>query len=378
MTQYTRFYGLDVHKDTIAIALACRDGPPAEFLGRIMNRDFAVQKWIKRNLSNGDVAAQSLFCYEAGPCGYGLHRFLRDRGMACQVIAPGMTPQKPNQRIKTDRLDAIKLATYLRGGHLTPIWVPDERHEAFRQLLRVRVHAVDDRTRYRHRLTKFLLAKGIHPPEGTRNWTKAHTRWLDGLRWTYPEDDLIFREMRHQIQEATDRIARFDTHISDGIQTSPLRAAIEALQCLKGFALITSASVCAEIGDIRRFEHPKSLMGYSGLIPGVQQSGSTRREGGITKAGNIHLREALVEAAWAYRYPPKVGEALAKRQKNQPAEVIRIGYQAQARLHKRYRSLLSRGKHRNEVVVAIAREMLGFVWEVLITVSASQPMALAA
>jgi len=377
MTHYTRFIGLDVHKDTIAIAVAARDGPPAEFVGRIPNRDYAVQRWLKRHL---DISrqAESLFCYEAGPCGYELYRLLKGQGIACQVIAPGMTPQKPNERIKTDRLDAIKLATFLRSGHLTPIWVPDEQHEAFRCLLRMRRRAAEDRTRFRHRLTKFLLTKSVHPADRTRNWSKQHTRWLDTLTWSRVEDDFAFREMRHQIQEATDRIARIETSISECIQSSPLRPAIETLQCLKGFALITSATVCAEIGDIRRFEQPTSLMGYSGLIPGVYQSANTIRQRGITKAGNVHLRDALIEASWAYRYPPKTSQALASRQRNQSPEAIRIGFNAQTRLHKRYRYLLRCGKHHNKVIVAIARELLGFVWELLMTVPPSPQSSLAA
>jgi transposase len=378
MAYYTRFYGLDVHKDSISIAVALRDGPPAEFVSRIINRNERVLQWLKRELTDPMVAAQSLFCYEAGPCGYELYRFLRDRGIACEVIAPGMTPRKPNERNKTDRLDAIKLATYLRSGHLTPIWVPDEQHEAFRRLLRVRRCIVQDRTRCRHRLSKLLLATGRHAPDKVNNWTQRHQQWLNSLTWEQPEDQMIFEEMRYQLQEVTSRLERLDAAIAKRVEEHPLKAAIEAVQCLKGFALVTAATVCAEIGDIRRFEKPTHLMGYSGLVPGVHQSGGTTRQTGITKAGNAHLRAVLVEAAWAYRYAPRVGVALAKRQQGQSAAVIEASYRAQVRLHNRYRHFMSQGKHRNQAVTAVAKESLGFVWEVLMIVSASSQPSLAA
>jgi transposase len=372
MSDYTRFYGLDVHKDTIAIAVAESDGHPAEFLGRIMNRPDRMQSWLKRYLSDPVEKRESLMCYEAGPCGYGLYRYLTSKGLACWVIAPGLTPRKPNERIKTDRRDALKLANYLRSGHLDPIWVPDEKHEAFRRLLRSRYRVVGDRTRFRHRLTKFLLCYGCNPPEGVNNWTLKHEEWLDSLSWERPEDDLLFRELRHEITEATDRVKRLEEAIAKSVATSPLRVSIEALQCLKGFELVTAATVCAEIGDIRRFAHPTSLMSYCGLVPGVHISGETHWETGITKTGNVHLRRVLVEAAWSHRHPPHIGRTLARRQKGQPVEVIDISWRAQHRLNSRYRQLMARGKDQNKAIAAVARESLGFIWETLMVVTDAQ------
>lgn len=377
MSDYTRFVGLDVHKDTIAIAVAQKGRGDPEYLGRIINAEEAVNRWLNKERKRWQTLEDTLVCYEAGPCGYVLYRQLASCGIQCQVVAPGLTPKKPTDRVKTDRRDAMKLARLLRAGELTPIWVPDEAHEAFRSLLRAREAAVVSRTRVRHQLSKFLLCHGLIHPSGTRAWTQRHEQWLNQIEWEYPSDQLVFCEYRHCIQESLDRVRRFEEHITKFVDTSPWRPVIEALQCLRGFGLITATTVYAELGSVARFARPPQLMSYAGLVPGENSSGGRSRHLSITKAGNAHLRRVLVEAAWHYRHQPYVSQTLRRRQAGQPAEVVQISWRAQTRLNSRYRRFLGRGKEKNRAVVAVAREMLGFIWEILQVVDApaAEPLA---
>ena len=377
MRQYSRYVGLDTHKDTIAIAVAEKGREDALYLGRIVNEEAAIGRWLGRQRERWGTLDDVLMCYEAGPCGYGLYRYLKERGQECLVVAPGLTPHKPNERIKTDRRDAQKLAKYLRAGELTTIWVPDEEHEAFRRLLRLRAKSVTDRTRARHQLSKFLLSQSRRVPQGINNWTTRHERWLDTLRWENANDALVFIELRHHIREGTDRLERLEQAISGAVQTSPLEKGIKALQCLKGFQEITAATVCAELGEGARFSTPRELMSYTGLVPGIESSGNQCKHFSITKVGNSHLRRVLIEAAWSYRHPPRVGPSLRRRQTGQPAEVVRVSWKAQTRLNGRYRRLVGRGKETNKVITAIARELVGFAWEVLriLPPIAPQPIA---
>ena len=378
MTYYTRFVGLESHKDTIAIAVAKLGRGDAEYLGRIPNSEEAIGRWLNRKRRRWGSLDDVLMCYEAGPCGYALYRYLTARRVKCEVVAPGLTPKKPTDRIKTDRRDAMKLARLLRAGELTPIWVPDKAHEAFRTLLRAREAVVMDRTRARHQVSKLLLCRGVMPPEGTNAWTERHERWLNTLEWEDPSERLVFCEYRQRIRESADRVLRFEKHIQEAVQMTPYSSAIVALQCLRGFGLITSATVYAELGAVARFARPSQLMSYAGLVPGEYSSGTKTRRLSITKAGNSHLRRVLVEAAWQYRHAPYVSKALQRRQVGQPLEVLRISWKAQTRLNGRYRRLLGRGKEKNRVAVAIARELLGFVWEILQVVSVPEAQPLAA
>jgi transposase len=357
---------MDVHKASISIAMAEQGLAEPIFLSRIANDEAALDRWLRRQYQRWGSFADVLACYEAGPCGYGLYRYLRNRGLPCWVVAPGLVPQQPTRkRIKTDRRDAIKLAKALRGGELESIWVPDARHEALRRLVRNRYRCVHDRTRARQQLTKFLLLHSLSPPPKATPWTRRHARWLDTLPWPDANDEFVFGELRHHIRECCDRLDRYGEAMEAAVADSPLRPAIEALQCLKGFRLITATAVCTELGDIARFLRPDQLMSYAGLVPGVQASGERYQTLGITKAGNRHLRTPLVEAAWSYRHRPHVGVDLIKRQKGQPAEVVAISWKAQHRLNRQYRQLVGRGKHRNKAIVAVARELLGFVWQIL-------------
>lgn len=298
MKHYTRFVGLDVHKDTIlpAVAAAGR-GDPLVF-GRMPNEDQVIVRWLHRRLRPWGTLHDVLFCYQAGPCGYGIYRLWTGLGPDCQVVALSLVPRRASDRVKTDRRDACQLARLLRAGELTPIWVPDEEHEAFRNLLRAREATVEDRTRSRHRLTKFLDRSSVRPPKGANRWTYRFNRWLDSLKLDQPADQFVFLELRHHIRENTDRLSRLEAYIKESVETSAWRPAIKALQCLRGFKLVTAATVVTELGDIARLSHPRRLMSYAGLVPGESSSGNRVRRLSITKAGNTHLRRILGQAAW--------------------------------------------------------------------------------
>ena len=361
----TRFVGLDVHAATIAAAVAEANGE-VRVLGVIPNQPEAVRRLVKR-LGPAD---QLRACYEAGPCGYTLYWQLAELGVACQVVAPTLVPVKAGDRVKTDRRDAARLARSLRSGDLTPVWVPDAAHEALRDLVRAREAAKKDQLRARHRLQKFLLRHGHRPPAGTKAWTERYRRWLAGLRFELPAQEATRLDYLTEVDHARDRIARLERALDEAIETvpAPMRAVIEALQALRGIAKVAAVTVVAEVGQLSRFARARQLMGYSGAVPSEHSSGPRIRHGGITKTGNAHLRRIVVEAAWTYRHRPAVGAALRQRQARQSEAVKAIAWKAQHRLHSRYRHLLGRGKSKQQVVTAIARELLGFIWAIGVAV----------
>jgi len=373
MEEYTHFVGVDQHADGLSLAVAYAGRERDEYLGQIPNDPEAIARWVRRRALLWGGMKRTLWCYEAGPCGFGLQRQLTQMKIDCLVVAPGLVPKKPTERVKTDRRDAGKLARLLRAGELTPIWVPDEEHEALRDLVRARETARDDLARQRHRLKKFLLRQGRRPPEGVRAWTNRYEEWLNAVKFSRAPHQEVWAEQRQAIREAEGRLARLDKAVEEAVQGSHWWPAVKALQCLRGFKVVTAATLVVELGERVLFCEPEQLMSYSGLVPGEDSSGERTRRGRITKAGNAHVRRVLVEAAWHYRHQPAVGRELKCRQKGQPAEIIEISWRAQQRLHKRYRKLLGRGKDKNKVVVALARELLGFVWEImrLVMVSAS-------
>jgi len=360
MSEGTMFVGLDVHKDDIAVAVARAGGGAPESRGTIPNRPEAVRTLVRRLGS----AATLRCCYEAGPCGYGLQRQLTGLGVVCDVVAPGLVPVKPGERIKTARRDALKLARLSRSGELTSVWVPDVAHEALRDLTRARGDARADQHRARQRLGKFLLRLDRRPPEGVNAWTARHRQWLDGLRLGEPAQRTVLREYRAAVEEAGARLARLEDEIAEVAQTGPHAALLGALQTLRGVALVTAATLVAELGDRRRFAHPSQLMADVGLVPSEHSSGGRPRRGAITKTGNAEVRRVVVEAAWQYRHAPSLRGALRRRQLGQSAEVRRIAWSAQERLHKRWRRLLGRGKLKQQAVVAVARELVGFIWAI--------------
>jgi len=357
----TVYVGLDVHKDSIAVAYAPEDrGAEVVALGTIGTRQCDIGKLIRKLQSKG----AALVCvYEAGPCGYWLYRYLTRKGFACHVAAPSLIPRKPGDRVKTDRRDAITLARLMRSGDLTSIYVPQVEDEAMRDVSRGREDAMRDLKATKHRLKAFLLRQDIRY-EGRANWNAAHLRWLATVVCPTPAQQIVFQEYVRAVTEQAERLQRLERELHEAVKGWRLAPVVEALQALRGIELTGAVILGAELGDLTRFDTPRQLMSYLGLTPSEDSSGARRRQGGITKAGNGHARRALVEGAWAYRYPAKVSRHLQLRLEKLPAEIQAISWKAQVRLCKRYRQLTARGKHVNQVVVAIAREMAAFAWAI--------------
>jgi transposase len=356
-----RFVGLDVHAETIAVAVA-ESGGEVRSLGVIPNRAESIERLV-RKLGEPE---RLRVCYEAGPTGYVLYWQLSELGVRCEVVAPTLVPVKAGDRVKTDRRDAERLARSYRAGDLTPVWVPDAAHEALRDLVRARLAAKRDQLRARHRLGKFLLRHGRRAPQGTSPWSAKHLQWVKAQRFEQPAQQVTLEDYVHEVEHAASRIARLERSIDAAIETLPakMRAVIEALQSLRGIAQTSAVSIMAELGELARFAHPRQLMGYSGAVSREHSSGERIRRGAISKAGNAHLRRIVVEAAWAYRHRPAVGKTLAARQRRASAAVTALAWKAQQRLHQRYLRLIARGKCKQQTVTAVGRELLGFIWAI--------------
>jgi transposase len=334
----TRFVGLDVHAESIAVAVAeaGREGE-VRSLGKIPNTADAVRRLVKKL---GPVSSLRA-CYEAGPTGYALYWQLTQLGVACEVMAPTLVPVKAGDRVKTDRRDAVKLARCYRSGDLTPVWVPDKEHEALRDLVRAREAAVRDQLRARHRLSKFLLRHGVRPATKMTPWTQMHLAWVKTVHFAQPALEETLCDYVTEVEHARQRIERLEGWIDTAVQRAPasLRTVIAALQALRGVAQTTAVTLVAEVGSFSRFARPKQLMGYSGVVPSEHTSGGAPRRGGITKTGNAHLRRVLVEAAWTYRQRPNVSRGMKQRQEGLSDEIRAIAWKAQHRLHRRYSTL---------------------------------------
>jgi len=365
-----KFVGLDIHAETIAVAVAEQEGE-VRSLGLIPNREESIRKLVKKL---GPVE-QLRFCYEAGPTGYVVYWQVTALGAKCEVIAPTLVPVKSGERVKTDRRDALKLARNYRAGELTAVWVPDAAHEALRDLVRAREAAKKDQLRAKHRLSKFLLRHGRRPASGVKPWTLNYMAWVKKeVHFEQAAQEATLLDYLHEVEHAETRITRLDQAIDEAVKstTPKMRAVIEGLQALRGLAQVAAVTIVAELGEISRFSEPRQLMGYGGIVASEHSSGESTRRGGITKTGNAHLRRVVVEAAWAYRYRPNVGAALRKRQEVVSQEVREIAWKAQHRLHSRYRKLTARGKEKGKVVTAIGRELLGFIWAIGVKVEAAQ------
>ena len=355
----TVFVGMDVHKASIEIALAEGTGEVRRY-GEIGGDAAAVDRAVRKLRS---AHRNLLFVYEAGPCGFWIYRRLTGQGLACMVVSPSMTPRRAGERIKTDRRDALKLARLARAGELTPIYVPDERDEAMRDLVRAREDAVAMQRQARQRLQALLLRNEIRYPKRT-TWTAAHRRWIAHIKLAQPTQQIAFEEYVLAIQEASARLERLTQAITQALEHWRWKPAVNALQALRGIRELHAVRIVAELGDLARFESPRQLMGYLGLIPSENSSGQRRRQGSITKAGNSSARRALVEAAHVYRFPARVSRGIARRQTTIDPQLCAIAWKAQLRLCTRFRKLAARGLNRNKVVVAIARELSGFVWAI--------------
>jgi transposase len=374
MKEKVRFLGLDVHAETIAVAVAEADGKVCS-LGTIANRFEAVRKLVKKLGSVEQLRA----CYEAGPTGYVLYWQLTQLGVDCAVVAPTLIPMKAGDRVKTDRRDAERLARSHRSGDLTAVWVPDEGSEALRDLVRAREAAKQDQLRARHRLSKFLLRSGRRPETKIKIWTGLYMTWVRQLRFAQPAQESTRLDYLHEVEHMAERVQRLEESIREAIKlASPqMQQVISGLQALRGIAEISAVTIASELGNVSRFQSARQLMGYSGAVPTENSSGTRTQRGSITKTGNAHLRRIMVEAAWSYRLRPGIGPELRKRQQGVPEEIKEIAWKAQIRLTKRFARLAAAGKDQRKIATAVGRELLGFIWAIGIKAEAASKQKIA-
>jgi transposase len=347
-------------RNAVAIADSGRSGE-VRFLGEIENSGAATGKLVRKLAAKYE---RLTFCYEAGPTGYGLYRQITRLGQECIVVAPSLIPKRPGDRVKTNRRDALSLAKLLRAGELTAVWVPDRGHEAMRDLTRARDTAVMDLRSKRQQVSAFLLRQGLYYPDDKKTWTKAHMSWLASQKFEYPEQRLVFEEMMLAMRQAQERLERLGQAIRVAVPDWSLAEVVTALMAMRGMDLISATTFLAEIGDLSRFQTPRELMAYLGLVPSEESTGDTIKRGPITKAGNRRARRMLVECSWSYQHPPRVGRDKQQKVDAAPPAVREIAWKAQCRLNRRYRALIRRGKLKTVAVTAVARELAGFIWAV--------------
>ena len=374
MREFSNYIGLDVHKDTIAVGIADNDDTEPRFWGTIHHEAEAVRRLVQR-FSRGDRRLK--FCYEAGPCGYGLYRLLLKLGQAVTVVAPSLIPRSAGERVKTDRRDAVSLARLDRRGDLTAVWVPGEDHEAVRDLSRAREDLKIVDKQLRQRLNAFLLRHG-KVYEGRQRWTQAHFRWLERQRFASPHQQIVFEEYIEAVRQARARTANLEQRLREAMEDWSLGETATALTALRGIDQIASMTVVAELGDITRFSRPPELMSFVGMTPSESSSGSRRRQGRLTKAGNTHVRRMLIECAWGYRFPARKTAVIQRRAEKSSPQVQALAWQAQQRLCGKFRRLAARGKPSTVIVVAIARELLGFIGAITREVKRQQQLSEAA
>jgi transposase len=355
------FIGIDTSKlkNAIAIAEGGRDGE-MRYWGEIDTTDAATRKLIRKLAAK---YAKLTFCYEAGPTGYGLYRLITSLGHECSVVAPSLIPRKAGDHVKTNRRDAQSLARNLRAGELTAVWVPDERHEAMRDLSRARESAVDDLKSKRQQILSLLLRLGLHYP-GKKTWGKSHRNWLAIQTIGQREQRIVIEELLGAERQAQDRVDRLEQAIREAVPEWSLAEVVTALMSVRGIDLVAAVTILAELGDLSRFISPRELMAYLGLVPSERSTGDNVKRGGITKAGNRRARRILVEASWSYRYPPRIGRDKQAKVDAAPEPVRAIAWKAQTRLSSRFRMLSKKGKRPTIVVTAIARELCGFIWAI--------------
>jgi transposase len=375
MKEKVRFLGLDVHAETIAVAVAEPDGE-VRSLGTIANREESIRKLVKKLGPPEHLRA----CYEAGPAGYVLYWQLTQLGVECAVVAPTLVPTKAGDRVKTDRRDALKLARSHRSDDLTAVWVPDGDSEALRDLVRAREAAKQDQLRARHRLSKFLLRMGRRPVAGMKAWTEPYMAWVRQVRFERPAQQATLLDYLHEVDHMAARVKRLEQAITEAVKLASPRVqeVVKGLQALRGIAEISAVTIVAELGQISRFDTARQLMGYSGAVPSEDSSGKRKQRGSITKTGNAHLRRIVVEAAWSYRHRPTIGPRLRKRQEGVAEPIKEIAWKAQVRLSKRYARLAAAGKDQRKIITAVGRELLGFIWAIGVNVEADSKLRMAA
>lgn len=364
MRKNIRFIGLDVHKATIVAARAEGDSEP-QLLGTIANDEASIRRLFREQLKSAGKARLKV-AYEAGPCGFALYRLLVSMGIDCDVIAPSLIPKKAGDRVKTDRRDALNLARCARNGDLTPVRVPTELEEAFRDLVRAREGALGVQLRARHRLEKFLLRHDVRAPAKAKSWNTAYMKWLKSVRFDDIALQATLEDARAEVDHQTDRVTRFNKEIERNIARldEVMRETIVALQALRGVKQLTAATIAIEMGPVARFASPRQLMSYVGNVPSEYSSGEKQTRGRITKTGNAHLRRVLGEAAWTYTRAIRPGVELQRRRACTSPEIAAIAQKAEKRLNGRFFALAFKGKHRNKAATAVARELLGFIWAI--------------
>jgi transposase len=355
------FVGLDVSKLKIAVAVADGvRGGEVRFYGDIASDPASVSTIVEKLAKRGAVLH---FCYEAGPTGYELYRQITEMGHDCVVVAPSLIPKRPGERVKTNRRDAVSLARLHRAGELTAVWIPDRGHEAMRDLVRAREAAQEAQKRARQQLQSFLLRHGrIY--SGRSSWSLAHMRWISTLKFDHPAHFVVLKEYCQAIEDAEVRLKRLTDLISETVESWTMAPVVQAYQALRGVSLIAAVVFVTEIGDIRRFENPRQLMAFLGLVPSESSTGERVKRGGITKAGNSRARRMLVEGAWAYRFPARISRTKQAQLEGLPRAVREIAWKAQLRLCARYRKLIIAGKHKGIAITAIAREIAAFLWAI--------------
>ena len=357
------YIGLDVHKNSIVVATAKADGSEPQAYGKWGGSNLAAERGLlKARKKFGVEKSEISIVYEAGPSGFVLARRLRQIGYHCIIVGPSEVPSKAGDRVKTDKRDARKLARLHRAGELTAIHIPEARDEAVRDLCRARTDASQALARAKQQLGMFLLRNG-HRYEGKANWTQAHMNYLRKLRMAHPAQQLVLEEYIMEVDAGTERVGRIEQHMKDILPGWEREPYVRALMAFRGFQEVAAMTEISELGDLSRFAHPRQLMGYLGLVPSESSSGERRSQGGITKTGNGHARWMLIECASHYSHAPMVSPQLSARQAGQSREIRAIAWRAQNRLNYRFKRLAARGLHRNKVVVAIARELCGFIWE---------------
>lgn len=355
------FVGIDTAKARNAIAVAeGRRGGEVRYLGEVNNTPESTRRLVAKLAAKYHKLT---FCYEAGPTGYGLYRQIREFGHECLVVAPSLIPTRPGDRVKTNRRDAEMLSKLLRADELTPVWVPDTQHEAIRDLARARDAAVKDLRAKRQQVTSFLLRHGRSFP-GRTAWSRAHARWLAEQSFSHPAQQYVLQEGIEAVRAAEARLKRIEQAIAEAVPAWSLAPLVEAIQAMRGIDFVSAVTFLAEVGDLRRFENPRQLMAYLGMVPSERSTGDNFKRGRITKAGNSRARRTLIESAWTYRFPARIGAAKLAKVEAVSEPVRAIAWKAQTRLCARYRSLTAKGKKTTVATTAVAREMAAFIWAI--------------